>query len=193
MVRSENDASIVLSDLTHGLAQDATLGVLDIKLGTQYHLPEDSPGRVQTRRQKALSTSASSLGIRLTACRCLDGFTVGKHKARKLKLMEQMVPVVRRFMYSSVENFDKSVETAHSFSNRLVETFDDSIELSFIASSALFVIGTNVTSKEVELRCKLIDLAHMYAMDETENGFVLGCKNLVTLFQESRAPSYESA
>jgi acetoin utilization deacetylase AcuC-like enzyme len=197
IIRSDTEASVVLEDLTAGLLRDENLGVLDIKLGTHYHTPEDGPDRVVTRRQKAALTSASTLGMRLTACRCLDGFFVSKHKAHKMKLMEQMVPVVRRFMYSSVENFESSMELASSFSAQLLDMFETkTIDVKFIASSALFVIGKRESDQIVEVRCKLVDLAHLFettASDVAQDGFVLGCRNLKILFQNAREPSYESA
>jgi acetoin utilization deacetylase AcuC-like enzyme len=198
IIVSETEASVVLEDLTYGLEVDESLGVLDIKLGTQYHTPEDGPDRILTRRQKATMTSASSLGIRLTACKCLDGFTVGKQKAHKLKLMEQMVPLVRRFMYSNIENFEKSIATATDFSMKLLEAFREGqlMNLHFIASSVLFVIGTKAGEPHsVEMRCRMIDLAHLYPAENSDvgRGFVLGCENLVLLFQQASEPSYESA
>ena len=192
IVISDSQASVLIEDLTFGLCMDEHLGVLDIKLGTQYHTPEDGPDRVLTRRQKAAATSASSLGIRMTACKCLDGFTVSKHKAQKLKLMEQMVPLVRRFLYSGIENFDRSIDQAEQFTSDLLECFSAVNHLQFIASSALFVIGRNVDNREIELRCKLIDLAHLHVID-SDNGFLKGCDNLVLLFNQAREPSYESA
>ena len=196
IMKSDTEATVILKDLTHGLCVDENLGVLDIKLGTQYHTPEDAPDRVMTRRQKAIMTSASKLGIRMTACKCMDGFTVSKHKAHKLKLMEQMVPLVRRFLYSSVENFENSLAAAEGFAKRLLESFESkTIDLCFVASSALFVIGKNEKTAQIELRSSLIDLAHVFEPDHIEeaDGFVLGCKNLALLFEQAREPSYESA
>lgn len=191
VIRSEASASVILEDLTFGLAADDNLGVVDMKLGTEYHTPEDGPDRILTRRQKAATTSAHSLGLRMTACKCMDGFSVSKHKAAKMKLMEQMVPLVRRFLYSSVENFDTSIATAAAFSESLLLAFESkSIDLRFIASSVLFVVGKSGGS--VELRCKMIDLAHMYPPQE-DDGILVGCKNLVLLLKDVQEPSYESA
>jgi len=192
---SDTEAHVVIEDMTAGLKADESFGVLDIKLGTQYWTPEDGSDRIQTRRMKAVHTSAGTLGIRLTACKCFDGFSVGKHKARKMKLMEQLVAVFRRFIYSGVEAFADLVAEGSRFSNELVEKFESkTIDLEFFASSVLFVIGKRIDNNELELRCKLIDLAHLFEPQvESREGLLLGCRNLVVLFEQALEPSYESA
>jgi acetoin utilization deacetylase AcuC-like enzyme len=194
MVVSSTDAFVVITDLTHGLAVDDSLGVLDIKLGTEYHTPEDLPDRVVTRRQKAENTSASSLGIRITAVKCLDGFSVKKQRAAKLKLIEQMVPLVRRFMYSHIDDFESSIETATTFIDDLYDAFDSRrIDVRFIASSLLFVIGRDAHSGLVHLRCKIIDLAHMFPNGKLDVGIMIGLSSMKQLFEDVKQPSYESA
>ena len=174
----EEGAEIVLEDITAGLDQ---VSVLDMKLGTEYHLPEDGPNRVQTRRQKAASTSAASLGIRVTACRGIDGLEVSKRKARKLRTLTQMAPLIRRVCseISAGETFVESIRWKDS-------------PVKFIASSVLFVTGLSATGWE--LRCKLIDLAHMYPKTREEpDGFQIGCQNLALLLAMAKEPSYEPA
>ena len=194
IIRSATNASVVLEDLTHGLASDDSLGVVDIKLGTEYHTPEDLPARVLTRRQKATVTSASTLGIRITACRCNSGFSVSKHKAAKLKLMEQMVPLFRRVMFGDTASFDRCHATASAFAAELKTAFESSeIGFRFIASSILFAVGVNASGDQ-EMRCKMIDLAHLFPNEPgKEDGMVLGLRNLALLLDQVKEPSYESA
>jgi hypothetical protein len=194
---SNDDVILTLNDVTFGLVADHTLGVLDIKLGTEYHTPDHSPNRVVTRRQKALTTSASSVGIRLTAGKSLDGFSLSKRKAAKLKTIEQMVPVIRRFLFASIDDLDSSIDSASTFCESLKTAFENT-PLKFIASSLLLVIGKSTSdSQNIQLRCRLIDLAHLYPKDTTdnedENGFLKGCTSLILLLNQAREPSYESA
>ena len=191
---SLSSVSVVLADQTFGLVVDESLGVLDIKLGTEYHTPEDLPDRILTRRQKAEQTSAGSLGIRVTACKCMDGFTISKHRAAKLKRIEQMVPMVRRFLYCNMEEFELCVEAASSFSEELLAVFESrEIDFRFIASSILIVTGRDAISGLVQLRVKMVDLAHLFPNPEAEEGLLLGLRNMRHLLVEVRAPSYESA
>jgi acetoin utilization deacetylase AcuC-like enzyme len=194
---SLDDVILTLKDVTFGLVPDHTLGVLDIKLGTEYHTPDHSPNRVATRRQKALSTSASSLGIRLTAGKSLDGFSLSKRRAGKLKTIEQMVPVIRRFLFASMDDLDTSIDAACTCCESLKSAFENTA-LKFIASSLLLVIGKSTSDlKNFQLRCRLIDLAHLYpknaAERDDENGFLKGCASLIVLLNQAREPSYESA
>ena len=191
-IDSATSASVVLEDLTFGLDPDEHLGVLDIKLGTEYHTPEDAPERILTRRQKAAVTSASSLGIRLTACRCADGFSLSKRKAATLKTFDQMVPVVRRFLFSPVDDFHPLVDSVKEFLQDLKSAFKSrQVDLRFIAASVLLVVGRS--GLETQVRCKLIDLAHMYPSGNEPDGFIVGCTNLIALLEQAREPSYESA
>ena len=191
---SSESVQVVLDDLMNGLKYDDHLGVLDVKLGTEYHNPDHSPNRVQTRRQKALVSSASTLGIRLTACKSLNGFSLSKLKAAKLKLMEQMVPVVRRILHVAGEDFEACILVASSFSESLKTAFESKkINLKFISSSILLVIGKD-SHDRIQIRTKLIDLAHLFPPTQgEENGLVKGCSNLVTLLNQALEPSYESA
>ena len=196
---SETTASVIMEDMTCGFAVDDNLGVLDIKLGTVYHTPDDSPEKVVSRQAKANDSSAAELGIRVLACKCMDGFSVGKHKAKKMKLMEQMVPLVRRFLYSDIEAFDAMISDMEKFVSELRSALSDKIKFNFISSSVLFVIGRG-PNKNVMLRCKMIDLAHLFP-DDTDNsgdfmgkeGLLKGCTNLLELVNAAKEPSYESA
>jgi hypothetical protein len=144
--------------------------------------------------EKARSTSANELGIRIVACKCMDGFLVGKNKANRLKRLDQMVPLVRRFLYSDIEAFDEMIYEMEKFVKNLLESFSEKISINLIASSVLFVIGKS-EEDGVKLRCRLIDLAHLFPDDNTSAeegrlGIVRGCTNLLDLVRSAREPSY---
>lgn len=199
MIHSSETASIIIEDMTSGFAVDDNLGVLDVKLGTVYHTPEDSAEKIASRLQKADRTSASELGIRVLACKCMDGFSVGKNKANKMKRMEQMVPLVRRFLYSDIEAFDAMISDMEMFVSKLRDSLSDKIKFNFISSSILFVIGRG-PQNNVMLRCKLIDLAHLFPESTSSGtdmagklGLIKGCTSLLEMLSATKEPSYESA
>jgi len=186
---SHSAAAVVIEDLTCDFQVDENLRVLDIKIGTDYHTPDDSDEKKSARIQKALSTSASELGIRIVACKCMDGFVVGKKKANRLKKIEQMVPLVRRFLYSDIEAFEQMLNTMETFVERLEESFTR-IDINLIAASLLFVIGKSSDGK-VDLKCRLIDLAHLFPQvgRPPTSGFLKGCRNLSDLVRFAKEPS----
>ena len=119
---------------------------------------------------------------------------MSKHKAAKLKLMEQMVPLFRRVMFGDTASFDRCHATASAFAAELKTAFESSeIGFRFIASSILFAVGVNASGDQ-EMRCKMIDLAHLFPNEPgKEDGMVLGLRNLALLLDQVKEPSYESA
>jgi acetoin utilization deacetylase AcuC-like enzyme len=177
-------ATIVIDDATHDFAPDDSLGVLDIKIGKISHTPDDSPGKVQTRRQKANQTSSGTLGMRITACSCADGFHVGKAKAQKLKRIDDMIPLMRRFLFSPVEDYHRLTDESAQFVDRLKAAIEN-IDLTFISASILFVVGRDRKTNIPLIHARLIDLAHIFP-ESGEEGLAAGCASLKRLLESAR-------
>ena len=178
-------AIIVISDATAGFKFDENLGVLDMKIGKIYHTPNDTIDRIQTRRQKANNSSASLMGIRVTACACMDGFTVSKQKALKLKTASQISPFVKRFLYSPVDDFDRLVLESIEWMTELKEVFSQKITINVVSSSVLIVVGKSVCGS-TKIKLRLIDLAHLFMSESEETGFIDGCSAMINLLNSVR-------
>ena len=171
-------ASIVLADITEGFKSPC---ILDIKLGTSYVCPGDSPARRKEMEKKAATTAAHRLGIRLTACAARD-YRLEKALASRMTFRHQFIAVMRRFAFYAESRAEEIMNMAADECERILACFEGIDALKFVASSLIFCYDAAAPSF---LRVSLVDFTHVFPAESKDLGLIKGLRELVSLWQRA--------
>lgn len=180
---------ILLEDLT---SQFHFPCVLDIKMGTRAHPDDMAAPKAQRSQAKCLSSTSSSLGLRLCGMQRYDAALhdyhyVDKYHGRDLQ-PEQVVGSIAQFLGPNHNRAAEVVSSWLASLERLAAVLRGHSGYRFYSSSLLLMYeGEPDCSPRADVR--MIDFAHTRAgTDEgADEGLLFGLSNLCRLLREALA------
>lgn len=178
---------IILQDITNNIKNPF---ILDLKVGTQQHSPDEPEKKIQSKTQKCLNSTSSTLGLRLCGMRTfLDGKEETKDKYDGRALSEDgFKESIHQFVAFTKEEKENNVrvdvvEALISQINELVETIKGT-RWRFYGCSVLITFDGKKQEKGKTVCKPLLKVIDFAKADFTgdnvgyDKGFVFG---LVTL------------
>jgi len=170
---------------------------IDLKMGTRGFGDREGTEKQKRKQRKADSTTALSLGVRMSGMQVYqpcseEYFTVNKLEGRKFK-DEDFVKALKRFIYNGSHHRVELLGPYIERLEKLLYNIEKADCFRFYCSSLLLMYDGDTSMKSPHVEVRMIDFAHCVLKHDELNthkgpdkGYIKGLQNTIDIFKNIR-------